>query len=55
MEAIMAEKLYWNEEMETISAEDLKALETEGLRKQLDYVYRMSPFYRKKFDEAGVS
>ncbi len=51
----MTEKKYWNEKMETISAEELKVLETEGLRKQLEYVYRTSPFYRKKFDEAGVS
>ena len=51
----MAEKIYWNEKMETISAEEQKALETEGLKKQLDYVYRMSPFYRKKFEEAGVN
>ena len=51
----MAERAYWDEKMETLSAEDQKALEAEGLKKQLEYVHRTSPFYRKKFEEAGVS
>lgn len=45
---------YWNAEMETISAPDLEKLEVELLRKQLEYVYATSPFYRAKFDEAKV-
>lgn len=45
---------YWNAEMETISASELERLEVEGLRKQLEYVYATSSFYRAKFDEAKI-
>lgn len=50
----MTDKAYWNEEMETISEADLKALETGALKDQLEYVYRNSSFYKDKFDQAGV-
>ncbi len=50
----MTEKLFWNREMETLSHERLEALETSALKEQLAYVYEKSPFYREKFDGAGV-
>ncbi len=50
----MNEKKFWNPEMETISSDELVALETRALKKQLEYVYEKSPFYREKFDLAGL-
>ncbi|MCP4723368.1 MAG: phenylacetate--CoA ligase [Desulfobacteraceae bacterium] len=50
----MSEKKFWNPEMETISSDELAALETRALKKQLAYVYEKSPFYREKFDQAGI-
>jgi len=47
-------RTYWDEEIETIPSEKLEQLENERLTKQLGYVYAASPFYRKKFDDAGV-
>jgi len=51
----MGDRKYWDERMETIGSEDLKALELEELRKQVKYVYERSPFYKEKFKKAGVS
>ncbi len=45
---------YWNEKMETMPPQELAQLEARKLRKQLKYVYANSPFYRSKFDDAGV-
>lgn len=45
---------YWDEEIETMPPEMLEGLESARLREQLDYAYARSPFYKKKFDEAGV-
>jgi phenylacetate-CoA ligase len=50
----MNDRTYWDKKMATISAEELEALETEALKKQLAYVYAKSPFYKKKFNDAGV-
>lgn len=50
----MNEKKFWNPEMETISSDELAALETCALKEQLAYVYEKSPFYREKFDRAGL-
>ena len=50
----MAEKLFWNREMETLSRDELMAIETRKLKKQLVYVHENSPFYREKFKQAGV-
>ncbi len=51
----MTQKLYWNREVETLSPEELNAVETRALKKLLDYVYENSRFYREKFDRAGSS
>jgi phenylacetate-CoA ligase len=51
----MAERRYWNEEIESMPLEELKKLQLERLKKQLHYIYENSPFfYRKKFDQAGA-
>ena len=46
---------YWNEELETM---DLEQREREvilpKLQAQLKYAYEMSPFYKKKWDKAGI-
>jgi phenylacetate-CoA ligase len=50
----MAEKLYWNQKIETLSVEDQKEIETEAIKKQLAYVYEDSIFYKKLFDKHGI-
>jgi len=40
--------------LETMDPQALAELQLERLKKQLDYVYRRSPFYRKKFEKAGL-
>ncbi len=50
----MQEKMYWNQELETMPADALRELETQALKEQLAYVYRQSSFYRQKFEEKGV-
>jgi phenylacetate-CoA ligase len=46
---------YWNEELETMDPEerDQKVI-LPKLQAQLKYAYEMSPFYRKKWDKAGI-
>ncbi|MHB8597082.1 MAG: phenylacetate--CoA ligase family protein [Ktedonobacteraceae bacterium] len=48
------QRLYWNENIETMPREKLRRLENEYLQTQLDYVWSSSPFYVAKFAEAGV-
>lgn len=50
----MGDQPFWNPAMETLSDDALRTLETERLRAQLTYVYENAPFYRQKFDAAGV-
>jgi phenylacetate-CoA ligase len=45
---------YWNPQIERMPLEELNELQEEKLRNIVHYVYQHSPFYRKKFDEAGV-
>lgn len=46
--------MYWNEEIETMDAERLSALQDERLREQVRYTYDRVPFYKKMFDEAAA-
>jgi phenylacetate-coenzyme A ligase PaaK-like adenylate-forming protein len=39
---------------ERMSADELRSLQTERLRRTLRHAYANVPFYRKKFDAAGV-
>lgn len=40
--------------VETCSRDELRALQVERLRWTLNHVYKNVPFYRRRFDEAGV-
>jgi phenylacetate-CoA ligase len=44
----------WNQEMETMPRAALQRIQGERLRKTVEKVYHKVPFYRQKFDEAGV-
>jgi phenylacetate-CoA ligase len=44
----------WNAKAETISRVELEKLQTERLQKTVERVYRNVPFYKQKFDQAGV-
>ncbi len=44
----------WNQEMETMPRAELQRIQGERLRKTVERVYHNIPFYRRKFDEAGV-
>jgi phenylacetate-CoA ligase len=48
------ERKLWNERIETMSRDEMKSLQLERLKKQVEYNYRHSPFYREKMDSAGV-
>ncbi len=48
------ERLYWNEEIETMPLPKLRRLENESLQTQLDYLWSRSAFYQARFAEAGV-
>ncbi len=45
---------FWNEKIETMPEEELKAMQLELLQKLVKNTYRDSEFYRKRMDEAGV-
>jgi phenylacetate-CoA ligase len=50
----MEKVLMWKPELERMPREKLSAYQLDLFRKQMAYVYARAPFYRKKFDEAGV-
>ena len=45
---------YWSKELETMPQERMKEYQFDRLKKQLEYVYKNSPYYKKTFDAAGV-
>lgn len=45
---------YWNPQMERLPVDELEKMQEDKLRHLVHYVYQHSPFYRKRFDEAGV-
>jgi phenylacetate-CoA ligase len=45
---------FWNRDMETLSRPDLEGLQDKLLRATLERVWEGSPFYRRKYGEAGV-
>ncbi|MCP4628334.1 MAG: phenylacetate--CoA ligase [bacterium] len=50
------EKKYWNPKIETLSADEMQALQWRRLKKQLHYNYDHSEFYRKeKFDKVHLT
>ncbi len=47
--------MIWNKERETLSREELENLQTELLRENIEYAYNNVPYYRKRFDEYGIT
>ncbi len=45
---------YWNEKIETMPKEDLKAMQLELLKELVKNTYRDSKFYRERMDAAGI-
>ena len=46
--------MFWNKEIETIPEKKLKDIQLERLKKVVQYAYERVPYYRKKFEEAGI-
>ena len=46
---------YYQKEIETMSREDMKKLQSEKLVKQVKHVWDNVPYYRKKMEELGVT
>ncbi|MBO5646792.1 MAG: phenylacetate--CoA ligase, partial [Clostridia bacterium] len=51
----MAEKRYFQKEIETMSREDMRALQSERLRAQVQHVWDNVPFYRARMEEKGLT
>ena len=47
--------MYYQPDIETMSREDLEALQLERLRALVKRVYEKIPFYKESFDKAGIS
>jgi len=45
---------FWRQDIETMARRKLEALQLQRLRWQVERCYRESPFYRERFDRAGV-
>ncbi|MDY7030392.1 MAG: AMP-binding protein [Thermodesulfobacteriota bacterium] len=50
----MAEKRFWNEEIETMPIEKLRKLQKERLQNAVEWAYTKTTFYRRLFDKAGI-
>ena len=46
---------YWDPLIERMPVDELKKVQEDKLKNLVRYVYDHSPFYKKRFDEAGVS
>ncbi|HOP74888.1 MAG TPA: phenylacetate--CoA ligase [Bacillota bacterium] len=44
----------WNPEMEMMSRSELEKIQSQRLKNTVERVYHNVPFYKKKFDEAGI-
>ncbi len=51
----MRDEVFWDREVETLPRSKLEALQLERLRWQVTRCYDHSPFYREKFERAGVA
>ncbi|AEA33126.1 phenylacetate--CoA ligase family protein [Hippea maritima] len=47
--------MFWEKDRETLDRKSLNQLQVELLREKIDYAYKNSPFYRRKFDECGIT
>jgi phenylacetate-CoA ligase len=52
--AFYEERKLWNEKIETLSAEQMRSLQLERLKRQCRYNYEGSEFYKQKFVQAGM-
>jgi phenylacetate-CoA ligase len=50
----MPNKLFWNEELETLSRKKLEALQLKSLQEELAHAYANSPYYKRAWEEAGL-
>ncbi len=46
--------MYWNRELETLPIEKLRELQLARLKEVVKYAYERVPFYKRRFDEAGI-
>lgn len=51
----MAWTAYWNPVLETLSGSQLRQLQLAKFKRQVDYVFKGSSFYRQKLQQAGLS
>lgn len=51
----MSENKYWNETIETLPRKDIEALQLERLKEIVRFSYENSPYYKRSFNEAGVT
>ncbi len=47
--------MLWDKERETLPRKELENLQVELLRENIDYAYRNVPYYKKVFDENGIT
>lgn len=52
---IKLQNRYYTPEVETASVEELKAIQTVRLIRTVKHCYKNVPFYKKKFDELGIT
>lgn len=50
----MEQVTYWHRDTETMPREQLRMLQLQRFKGRVAYVYERSPFYRRKFDAAGI-
>lgn len=46
--------MIWNKEVECMEIDELKSLQSERLKKLVNYVYRNSPLYKERIDAVGI-
>ena len=51
----MTEQNYYQKDIETMSREEMKKLQSEKLVKQVKHVYENVPYYRDLMDKKGVT
>ena len=47
--------MFWEKDRETMDRKELENLQVELLRENIEYAYNNVPFYRKRFDEYGIT
>ena len=48
------ERKFWNESAETMPRDELRELQWKKLKKQMNYVYNSSSYFKKRFDDIGI-